>query len=174
MVAMIGAGIAGQCVCCSPYFFACKLVEGHYPGAVAFDLALYGINIGRSIGRAAAYVGDKQVAPDYRCAADTKKVLHDTEFFFGIDPPDQLAIFEPNALQDSFSPKTINPIAINHWRAAGAVVVVQQVGVIAGMLDAPKFFAGFAFAAGEPNAICVAIEVHQAATADRGCAVAGA
>ena len=81
--------------------------------------------------RTAADVGNQQVVGDDGGAANAEKVLHDAEFLGRINLPDSLAVGRaPTQVQLTLSAEQIDSTAIHHRRAAGSIVVAEQVVVV--------------------------------------------
>ena len=113
-------------------------VECHDGRATRRHAAVRGIDIRRSVGRAAADVYDKQVAPHERRAADAEEVFDDVEVPHRVDSPHLLAVCDSHALQHTLGADRVHQRSVDDGRGPRAVVVAEQVGVVGRVIALPQ------------------------------------
>src|SRR5262249_18708586 len=150
-----GDGVARQLVGDLVADLAGVLVEGDDAAAVALDLTERDLV---ALGRAAADLGDEQVALDHRRAADPAEVLHRREVLHAVQLPDDLAVRDAQTVQHPLRAADVDAVAVDDRVTARAVAVVVHVLVVAQITVLPEQFARLALEAAEPTGVAQPIE----------------
>ena len=119
--------------------------------------------------RAAADLGDQQIAFDDRRAADAEEVLHDAELGRWCRPSRlQLAVVGSQAVEHPFGAIDVDAAVAHDGAATRAVVVAVEVFVIGRVFELPDRFTSFALQAAQPGIRSLAIELVEPAAANHG------
>src|SRR5262249_11868883 len=113
---------------------------------------------------------------DDRGGGDAEEVRHHAELGRRVHLPEGFGplVVEAEAVQHPLGAEDVNAVVLDDGAAARAAVVVELIDVGGGGLELPEEVAGRGVEAGEAGAVLVAVELEEAAAADRRHAVADA